>query len=172
MSSQNLVEYLDSRICYYLSQGGQVIKDEHDIFVCRKDGVCLFEELGGSTTSQTLGALIAGMWQAAESVNALDEKLSVDDYVLQFSTSNRGIVVYPLQIENQVLLLAVLFDNELAPGRLKNSCRMLRDNLEYDYQDFNDLYGRKLIEEKHHENFLFSNISDREIDQLFSFAGN
>ena len=72
MSSQNLVKFLDSQICYYLSQGDQVIKDEHDIFVCRKYGVCLFEELGGSMTSQTIGALIAGMWQAAESVNTLE----------------------------------------------------------------------------------------------------
>ena len=70
------------------------------------------------------------------------------------------------------MLLAVLFNNELAPGRLKNSCRMLRDNLAYDYQDYIDQYGRKLIEEKQQEDFLFSNISDREIDQLFSFAGN
>ncbi len=171
MSSEKIVEYLSCEISNYLEDIENNISLDHDIFVCRKDGVCLFKELSENVNAQTVGALVAGMWQAAESVNSINT-ISVNEYMLQFSTSQQGVMVYPLYLEDEIFLLTTLFGEELNPGKLKNSCRKLRDQLVNNYTDYQQMRPKEISNEKKKQEFLFSNISDKEIDQLFSFAGS
>jgi hypothetical protein len=162
------VEYLNTRISFYLGSR-EIIKDCDELFVCREDGVLLFKELVESSRADSLGALVAGMWQAAKSIHVNNSGLREQGFTLQLSTSSEGIIVFPLKIEDQNLVFSIAFQEELHPGRLKNRCRLLRDALENDFSEFK--IQNRSQEKKSNEDFLFTNISDQEIDNLFSFAG-
>ena len=162
------MEYLNTRISFYLDSQ-EIIKDCDELFVCREDGVLLFKELVESSKADSLGALVAGMWQAAKSIQESSSGLRVPGFTLQFSTSSEGIIVFPLKVEDQSLVLSIVFKNELHPGRLKNRCRLLRDTLENDFSEFK--IKNRSQKKKSSRDFLFNNISDQEIDSLFSFAG-
>jgi hypothetical protein len=163
----NLIDFFDRKISYCLTQTDIHISPEHSLFVCRKDGVFLFQEIDHEEI-QRFGALTAGMWQAAESVGRGNEN---EDYVLQFSSSDSGVFVFPLDLDEDVFLLAVVFKNELNPGKLKNSCKRLRNILIEDFWE--EFPKRKIrVKPKDSHEYLFTDISDNEIDQLFSFAGS
>jgi hypothetical protein len=165
---RDLVEYLNTRISFYLGSR-EIIKDCDELFVCREDGVLLFKELVESSRADRLGALVAGMWQAAKSIQENSSELRERGFTLQFSTSREGIIVFPLNIEEQSLVLSIAFQDELHPGRLKNRCRLLRDALENDFSEFR-IKNRSQVKQSN-KDFLFTNISDQEIDNLFSVAG-
>lgn len=163
-----LIAFFEKQISFYLTEGGIKIDPAHSLFICRQDGVFLFQEID-HIEIQRFGALTAGMWQAAESVGR-GENENLNDFVLQFSSSDSGVFVYPLELAGETYLLTVVFKDEVNPGKLKNSCRRLRNYL---VEEFDEAFPKHKIKNKNKTSreYLFSDISDSEIDKLFSFAG-
>lgn len=134
------------------------------LFVCREDGVLIFFEKGRNKMSlerDAIGALVGGVWQAARELsrfipNHSDEK----GYRLSFDTSSEGLTIYPISVAGENYYLGCIFDNELSPGLIKNKLKRMAIHLEESLEDI------KIVEEK--EAYLFENITDDEMDDLFS----
>ncbi len=166
MQSKELVQFLEWKVSDLLTK--RDISIEHAIFICREDGVFLFKE-NDQNISQELGALVAGMWQAAKSLGAM-ATTEIEEYMLQFSTSNSGVFLYPLFFQEETLILGTLFTQEVNPGKLKNRIRNLRDSLLHSLEEESILW-KKSSQDNSPDKFLFANITDREIDNLFAFVG-
>ena len=133
------------------------------LFVFRRDGVMLYHsaEEDSLEVSHT-GALLAGLWQSAEHLKAralgeFDEPLRLD-----FGSSARGVFVIPAEEK----LVAAIFQDCLNPAKLKCELKLLRDELLL-HLEVDELE----VPEPEKDESLFHNITDDEMDRLFSPIG-
>jgi hypothetical protein len=140
------------------------------IFLCRNDGVIIFSQSGLSSSldESAIGALIAGVWQAAGALTSFIPSAGIEDFFrLSFDTSSRGVYVLPVKaIDGREYYFGSIYYDAVNPGLLKSKFRSLRDDLE-GFVSTLTICGDK--EDK--STFLFDNITDNAMDQLFSFAG-
>lgn len=119
--------------------------------------------LGRDKVHQT-GVLLAGAWQASLALS--EENQNNEEKVLSLGSSDSGFLVLPFSYHHK-LILGVVYQNDLNPGKLKMKSKLLRDflseNLSQQVVDNN--------QQEKDENYLFKNITDDELDELFSFAG-
>jgi len=131
------------------------------VFVTRQDGVSLFDSVQ-DTGSQSISALVSGVWQASEAlmgfVNKSEEVL---DYRFSFDTSSNGIFLFPLEHRGAKFYLGAIYDNCLNPALLKRQMAVLKDELQTEIS----LVEEKPLKERN--GFLFQEISDAEMDRLF-----
>lgn len=135
------------------------------LVVIRQDGITLYSNLEDSLEASSIGALVSGVWQAAQALSEITHHRK--DYVefrLGFDTSSEGLYVLPLSIKENTYYLGGIYTNQNNPAKLKQSLRLLKNNLEQHLED-------SLIDETVREGFLFDNISDDEMNKLFSFDG-
>jgi len=132
-------------------------------YLFRNDGIVLMS-VGKNTskgTGQTIGSLIGGAFQASLSVmgqlNSDSEKVT---NILSFGTSSSGIYVVPLM--NQQTYLGITYQEVKNPGKVKNKFKNIARKLSE-----NGTFNESLGSEK-----LFADITDDEIDNLFSFPGS
>ena len=145
-----------------------------EIFVCRTDGVLLYAKDVSGTKSKgqdnaAVGALIGGLWQAAQALMTfIPGKNSSEEFRLSFDTSSQGVYVLPFKTENKEYYLGILYFDEVNPGAMKARLRNIKFNLQQYLKDSKS-------NTKHSDNkgeYLFKDLSDSEIDRLFSFTGN
>lgn len=133
------------------------------VFICRRDGVLVCAGQSDERNESSYGALIGGIWQAAYSLMQINHEFSEDLFRLSFDTSDSGVYILPLMPKSgDFLFLACLYREELNPGHLKSKLRGLKTSLE-------DVEWKEREEEI--EEALFENITDEEIDKMFSSAG-
>jgi hypothetical protein len=113
-----------------------------------------------------LGALLVGMWQASEAVGDFLSGSAEKDLTLSFQSSNKGFFLLRPTEKNKEVFWGVLFESEVNPGKIKLYAKKMRSF----YDEI------KIIESKDMNNtqdgeFLFQNITEDEVDKLFSFAG-
>ena len=139
---------------------------ESSLILARQDGVVVYEqdkELD-EKNKQTLGALMAGAWQAAE---AMANFFPVDNdniFRLGFDTSDSGIYILPISAATEKFYLGLFFKNELNPAILKNKLRNVSQQI---VEELNIYFeARENLNEP-----LFENITDDEIEKIFSFVG-
>ena len=135
------------------------------ISVVRNDGVVVFSNSTDFTESNSIGALVGGLWQAAEALNSIVSRDSdIFEFRMSFDTSEKGIYVLPLKIKIATYYLCAIYKDINNPAVLKKNLRNLRDNL-YFYLK-NSVTENKSVQ----NDYLFTNISDEEMDKLFKFA--
>ncbi|MCP4913806.1 MAG: hypothetical protein GY909_11905 [Oligoflexia bacterium] len=133
------------------------------LFVIRLDGVVLYsnEVKPLDKSKESIGALAAGLWQAAElSNNYLETKSR--DFRLSFDTSDGGVYLLPLNLNGDIHLFGAMIQDQLNLGQIKNLLRRLRDKVEDNCINKN---------ESGEDEYLFNDITDEEVDNLFSFVG-
>ncbi len=137
------------------------------IVVIRNDGINVYSNIADEFEKSSIGALTSGLWQAAESISAFTKNSSTDfeEFRLSFDTSGDGLYVLPLSIMETKYFICAIFAEEDNPARLKRYIRLLRDNLETYLSELS------ADQDKNRNGYLFKEISDDEIDQLFSFGG-
>lgn len=114
-----------------------------------------------------MGALMAGCWQAAKALSTFIPKGSNEEvYRFSFDTSDRGIYILPFSIKKSSFILGGLFHSEINPGLVKSKMRQVLEKLLLDVDT-----AVEDIELKR-EKLLFNDISDSEMDQIFSFERN
>ena len=136
------------------------------IVVVRNDGINIYSNTANDFETSSIGALVSGVWQAASSLSKMtNNKVKQENFRLSFDTTLDGLYILPLRILGEVYFICALFTDEDNPAKLKRYVRLLRDNLE--------VYLRELTfdENKNREGYLFSEITDSEMDNLFSFGG-
>lgn len=148
-------------------------------FMIRYDGVILYHNnnLGGSLSQSSIGALLGGVWQAAKALASfIPKEESAEGYRLSFDTSSQGIYIVPIPFDGEEMYMGLIYHDEVNPGFIKNKMREMAASFgEYLNEVMKDTTGSskkalKPVLEK--VDYLFADISDAEMDKLFSFVKN
>ena len=139
------------------------------VVVTREDGIAIYSSLSKDKSSYS--ALMAGIWQASrETMGLISENLNEHEFRLSFDTSSSGLLVLPLEVEKKLFLLGAVYTDQTNPAQVKVKLRVLRDKLSQYLRENKDEEKINKIGEK--AKFLFKDISDDEMDNLFSFVGD
>ncbi len=143
----------------------------NQVFICRGDGQVVYKNQSyeNELDSLSIGALIGGVWQASSALSAfLPETPTGDNFRLSFDTSSRGIYILSCKIDGKEYYLGCIFTDTVNPGQLKLSMRELK---KYINNEFKNSKPKTKKENNKKPDFLFSNISDKEVDDMFSSVG-
>jgi len=134
----------------------------------RMDGVLLWSNFSERKNIQELSALSAGLWQSACSLANYSDNRSLNK-VLTFGTSSDGLLAQDIASGEKNYLLIMKFTDTLNPSRVKLKFRGLKQTIE------ENLYMESRKNKK--PGFLnegptqpFKDITDEEMDNLFSFS--
>src|SRR5690554_6414620 len=139
------------------------------VAIVRTDGTVLYSNSANSFEASNIGALASGIWQAAESLASLVNEPR-DGYRLAFDTSSDGIYLLPLSLGERSCYLCCIYKDLLNPGKLKQNMRNLSFLLEA-FVRVESLREESEVQTSGKEGYLFENITDEEMDQLFGVAG-
>ncbi|MDD0854671.1 hypothetical protein HBN50_16275 [Halobacteriovorax sp. GB3] len=142
--------------------------DDFAIIFARRDGVPLYSQSSFSDDIEkdSIGALVSGVWQAARSlVDFLPADDESDIFRLSFDTSSRGIYLLPVMHKGDEYQLGIIYRNMVNPGAMKSKLRIIRNELEL---FLDEVFNGE--EESLKEDYLFEDITDDEMDNLFSFG--
>lgn len=136
------------------------------VFLCRQDGVVLFSTIESAQkhNESSIGALVSGVWQAANSLSGFISADTEKIFRLSFDTSDSGVYILNINYDGSGYYLGVLFNDEINPGLLKSKVRGLSDKV--DNLEVEGPSSSCRLDEP-----LFENITDAEIDDMFSTAG-
>lgn len=113
---------------------------------------------------QSLGALLAGVWQASEALkDFMSDDDSKEDLRLNFQNAHSGYLLLPPSDKNPKIVFAFVFEKQTNPGKIKHLAGKIRDHFD-DIEILNQESGKE-------EELLFKDITEDEVDKLFSFAG-
>mgnify|MGYP000215068281 CR=1 FL=1 len=75
------------------------------LFFVRNDGISIYDSSQDAST-QAVGALSGGLWQAAESLmKMIDAKTGPMEFRLGFDTSSQGVLIVPVNHQGTVYFL-------------------------------------------------------------------
>ena len=144
------------------------------IFFCRYDGVPIFfhNNIGLSEDEATIGALLGGAWQAAESLSRfIPNSDESKEFRFSFDTASQGVYAIPININKCDYFLGMIYKNNISPGKIKSKLRLLLNKLNKEFPtSCRDAFNTERSDKK--GEYLFKDISDLEMDKLFSFTGN
>lgn len=162
-----LTSDLSTELKVFFDQEKDHIFKRFDIFLCRNDGVLVYNTSKLTDSVESVGVLLCGMWQAADALSSFLPTRDADEcFRLCFDTSSNGIYVLPVNVDSMEYYLGAIFYDELNPGMIKLKLRELKDRLR-------KFIKKELFNTKHSDKggqYLFKNISDEEMDKLFSFS--
>ena len=153
------MDFYSSLKSVLLEEREQVGLVDASLYVIRSDGSIIYTE-ADSTNTQRIGALISGAWQATVEILRREEDTG---FRFSFDTSSSGIYVLSLVLGGETLYLASMFENETNPGRLKVKMRKIRDSIR-------EKLGGLSPTNSHKDEFLFEDLSDDEVNNLFAFG--
>lgn len=138
------------------------------LFVTREDGITIYDSVQNQTTT-SVSALVSGVWQASEALMGLvHSNQDVMEFRLGFDTSSQGIYLFPISLLGKRYFLGAIYHDCVNPGQLKRQIALIKEEMVRLFQE----EAAKPIAAKPkavvREGFLFQDISDEEIDRLFS----
>ena len=140
------------------------------LFVTREDGITIYDSVQNQTTS-SVSALVSGVWQASEALMGLAHpSQNIMEFRLAFDTSSQGIYLFPFTMSGKRYFLGAIYQDCLNPGLLKRQISLIKEEMDRLIQDA-PVKVLKNYPAKNREGFLFQEISDEEIDRLFSAGG-
>ncbi len=139
---------------------------ESSVSIVREDGIVLYSNLQKKFRAESIGALAAGVWQAASALNStLDiSKSDVLDFRLGFDKSDEGVYLLAFKINFKNYIICSLYDGVINPAKLKMEIRNLKASI-VKYLE------TAPIKEDSAKDYLFQNITDAEMDRLFEYGG-
>ncbi len=142
-----------------------------NVFITRPDGHIIFKKTPSShKTDTSIGALIAGLWQASQALSSIiSNNEGPSNYRLSYDTSSNGVYVLPITHGSELYCVGVVFNQVVNPGALKNYLRDLQARLQHYLESKPIAVAPKLASTIEKENYLFNDLTDAEVDQLFNF---
>lgn len=138
------------------------------LFVTREDGITIYDSVQDNTTT-SVAALVSGVWQASEALMGLVYKENdIMDFRLGFDTSSQGIYLFPFSLSGKRYFLGAIYNDCLNPGQLKRQITLIKEEMERLF--INEPLPKKSVMTVR-QGYLFQDISDAEIDRLFSLGG-
>ena len=146
------------------------------VMVIREDGLVLWANGEQDDCQSTCAVLMGGAWKAAQAMIELRPKeysdSSNDIFRLSFDTSEAGVYIVPIKYQQDVLFIGMFFRDETNPGLLKNKFRGLARQLDAALVEEDEVNKASIMPTKKIKGGrLFNDISDDEMDKLFSTAG-
>jgi hypothetical protein len=148
--------------------------NRYSFFLIRYDGVVLYHNnnLADSLSKSSIGALLGGVWQASRALASfIPKEESKEGYRLSFDTANQGVYIIPITVGSEELYLGLIYHDEVNPGFIKNKMREMAlsfgEYLELELKESVALKPKNAVERNE---FLFGDLTDSEMDQLFAFA--
>ncbi len=139
------------------------------LFVAREDGITVYDSVQNQTTT-AVSALVSGVWQASEALMGLAHPNQDPlEFRLAFDTSSQGIFLFPITVGGKRYFLGAIYRDCLNPGQLKRQVAMVKDQLNRSFPD--EPKSRVTSTPTVREGFLFKDITDAEMDRLFSVGG-
>ena len=95
------------------------------LVVIRQDGITLYSNYDNKFEESSIGALVSGLWQAAESLSSL-LKSGQDffEFRLGFDTSSDGLYVLPFHIMDGTYYICSIYKDSQNPAKLKRNLRL------------------------------------------------
>lgn len=152
----------------------QVLEPRHKsvkarLFVTREDGITIYDSIQDNTTT-SVAALVSGLWQASEALMGLVHKdQNVMEFRLGFDTSSQGIILFPFALAGKRYFLGAIYYDCVNPGQLKRQVAMIKEEMDHLFES--EPAPAPLPPVRARDGFLFQDISDEEIDRLFSLGG-
>ena len=138
------------------------------LFVTREDGITIYDSVQDNTTT-SVAALVSGVWQASEALmNLVYEQNDVKEFRLGFDTSSQGIYLFPFSLTGKRYFLGAIYSECLNPGQLKRQIALIKEEMERSFET--EPLPKKPVGSMR-QGYLFQDISDAEIDRLFSLGG-
>lgn len=136
------------------------------LFVTREDGITIYDSVQNKTTS-SVSALVSGVWQASEALMGIVHPgQDVMEFRLGFDTSSQGVYLFPFSLAGSRYFLGAIYHDCVNPGQLKRQITLIKE--EMDRLFIEEPVHKAIIKSNNREAFLFQEISDEEIDRLFS----
>jgi hypothetical protein len=154
MKRPKIVDAIESNLSMFSSEDANFV-------ITRPDGLVVWENLDDKKRLQEMGALGCGLWQSAKTFGKFTNNNSLNP-TLSFGSSADGLFVSHVKIKSYEYILFVIYKGCLNPAKLKLKFRSFRQVVE----DF--LFYESEQNEK--EEQIFSDITDKEVDDLFSFT--
>lgn len=138
------------------------------LFVTREDGITIYDTVQDNTTT-SVAALVSGVWQASEALmNLVYKQDEVMDFRLGFDTSSQGIYLFPFTLAGKRYFLGAIYSDCLNPGQLKRQIAMIKEEMVRLFES-EPLPKKSIMTSR--QGYLFQDITDAEIDRLFSLGG-
>lgn len=138
------------------------------LFVTREDGITIYDSVQDNTTT-SVAALVSGVWQASEALmNLVDAQNEHHEFRLGFDTSSSGIYLFPFSLSGKKYFLGAIYSDCLNPGQLKRQIALIKEEMVRLFEA-EPLPKKSIVSVR--EGYLFQDISDAEIDRLFSLGG-
>lgn len=139
------------------------------LFVTREDGITIYDSVQDKTTT-SVSALVSGVWQASEALMGLAHPgQDVMNFRFGFDTSSQGIYLFPFDLAGKRYFLGAIYQNCLNPGQLKRQISLIKEEMDELFKATPAIKETKKTSDR--EEFLFKEITDEEIDRLFSVSG-
>lgn len=139
------------------------------LFVTREDGITIYDTVQNNTTT-SVAALVSGLWQASEALMGLvHEERDIMEFRLGFDTSSQGIYLFPFALTGKRYFLGAIYHDCVNPGQLKRQVAMIKEEMDRFFEA--EPPAGPLPPVRARDGFLFQDISDEEIDRLFSLGG-
>lgn len=141
------------------------VAQNSSLSVIREDGIVVYSNLQKKFRSESIGALAAGVWQAASALNSTIDSSDSDvlDFRLSFDKSNEGLYLLGFRINFKNYLICSLYSDVVNPAKLKMQIRNLKNSL-VDYLESTPVQTNST------QDYLFNNITDAEMDRLFEYG--
>lgn len=140
------------------------------LFVGRDDGITIYDSIQNQTTA-SVSALVSGVWQASEALMGLvHPDQEVMEFRLAFDTSSQGVYLFPFKVSGKKYFLGAIYNNCLNPGQLKRQVTLIKEEMDRFFQDMK-FEEKAIAKGAARDGFLFNDISDEEMDRLFSPGG-
>ena len=136
-----------------------------DISLVSKNGILIYSN-NASPNNASVGALISGVWQASQSLSEMvSGEESKDLFRFSYDSASSGVYILPLELVQETYFLACVYRDELNPGKLKNTMRLMVSNLEIYMSTFKEEWRRS------RSGYLFKDLTDAEVDRMFRASG-
>ena len=138
------------------------------LMITRNDGVVIWEKANFSVNKDSsIGALTAGLWSASNAIGKAFDISEIGNGGLSYGGACSGIILLPINLNGDVYAFVLAYKNTLNPSKLKHQFRLMSKHIEYSY---NDKVNHELLvcSGKEKTKVLFKNITDEEIDNLFT----
>lgn len=143
------------------------------LFVTREDGITIYDSTQDHTTT-SVAALVSGVWQASEALmNLVAKQDDVQHFRLGFDTSSQGIFLFPFALNGKKYFLGAIYTDCLNPGQLKRQVALIKEEMErlFEAQALSSGALPRPSIMTSRQGYLFQDISDAEMDRLFSLGG-
>lgn len=139
------------------------------LFVTREDGITVYDSVQDKTTT-SISALVSGVWQASEALMGLvKDETNPQEFRLGFDTSAQGIFLLPFKLEGKRYFLGAIYSDCMNPGHLKRQVSLIKEEMDRLFEAAAPV--AKMNTNQDRGEYLFSNITDEEMDRLFSLGG-